>query len=188
MAVLSPQEVQAIMEMLDAVQGAESSGKAPPGSYDRALGQIRDEYEWGGGGQSANEGFTGMIGNPEPFGLPGGNDSNFRRKQHMANSMANDAMLREMMGSSRRRTEEDGPDATYALADYPQLGFATDVAKSGIGPTGSMAEIFMSPHEQVDYANQRRDWGYRQEAKFGRGPRRRTKAGDYNRRKYRGRR
>lgn len=167
MPTLAPQDVQGIMEMLQAVQEAEAAGKMPPGSYERALGEAEYEFERSGSppGRSANEGFTGRIGNPKPtkapwrgeYDMPG----NFERQQHMANSMANDAMLRELMGSSRKRTEADDVPGTFALARYPGIEHAIAVAETGQAPTGMM------PDHRPESAAYRRAWARKQRELLG---------------------
>ena len=169
MPLLGPQDVQGIMEMLEAVQDAEAKGKLPPGSYDQAVGQMESEFERSGSppGRSGNDGFTGRIGNPDPVRAPwrGEHDmpGNFERGQHMANSMANDAMLRELMGSSRKRTEEDGPAGTYALARYPGLENAIAGAEMGMAPAGSGSGMPATPGSVAE----RKRWARIQRMKLG---------------------
>lgn len=168
MPLVSPQDVRSIMEMLEAVQRAEASGKAPVGSSDRYLGEMEAEFEYSGRppGRSANEGFTGRIGNPDPVRAPWRGEydmpGNFERSQHMADSMANDAMLRELLGSRRARTEADDVEGTFAAARYPGLEYAINVAASGSGPPGSTAGIFMSPQQARAYADERKRWAAKQ--------------------------
>jgi hypothetical protein len=142
MGVMGPQDVRAIMDMLESIQEAEAAKKMPPGSHDRALAEVEYQFEGSGSppGRSANQGFTGRIGNPDPVRAPwrGERDlpGNFERSQHMADSMANDAMLREVLGYKRGRTEDDDVEGTFALARYPGIESAIWGAEAGLAPRG----------------------------------------------------
>ena len=139
MPLLSPQDVQGIMEMLESVQQAEAAGKAPPGTYEQVLGQVESEFEYSGSppGRSANDGFTGDWTGADPVRAPyrGEHDmpGNWERGQSMANSMAEDAMLREALGSKRKRTEDDYLEGQFPLAKYPGIENTIDVAAAGMG-------------------------------------------------------
>jgi len=161
MPVVSPYEVQQVYEMLENLRELEARGKVPAGTTESQMSALEGKYERGGDyGSSANQGFTGFIGNPEPtrapwrgeYDMPG----NFERGQHMANSMANDAMLRELLGYSRKRTEADDVEGTFALARYPGLEFAISVAESGQMPAGMM------PDFRPERAAERQEWGRKQ--------------------------
>lgn len=170
--VMSPQDVQGIMEMLDAVQKAEAAGKLPPGSAQAARDQMESEFEYSGRsvGRSANQGFTGAIGNPDPVRAPWRGEydmpGNFERQQHMANSMANDAMLRELLGSERRRTEEDDVEGTFALSRYPGIESAIAGAEGGMAPAGMMPDMG-SAKDKYMAAEKRRRWARKQRELLG---------------------
>lgn len=171
MPVMGPQDVQGIMEMLNSIQEAEAAGKLPPGSYERALGEAEHEFERSGSppGRSANEGFTGRIGNPDPVRAPWRGEydmpGNFERSQHMANSMANDAMLRELMGSKRARTEADDVEGAFALSRYPGIESVIWGAEAGMGPVGAGAGSgqAMTPES----AAERKRWARKQRELLG---------------------
>jgi hypothetical protein len=143
MGTLSPQAVQSSMQMLEAIQKLEAAGKLPPGSYDSAVSDMRYSSEYSGEamGQSANDGFTGAIGNPDPIRAPWRGEydmpGNFERRQHMANSMANDAMLRELMSYSRPRGQNER-EGTYALSRYPGIEHAINTAAAGVDVRGGL--------------------------------------------------
>lgn len=154
MPVISPQDIQSIMEMLEGL---------PPEQLQGALQQLESQSEYGGGiGRSANEGFTGRWDNPDPIRAPwaGEHDmpGNWERGQSMANSLAEDAMLRETGRSSRKRTKEDAPEGTYALSRYPGIDYAVSVAETGVGPMGGIGGIGMSPDARRESARKRKEW------------------------------
>jgi len=164
MPVLGPQDVQGIMEMIEALQEGEARERnpLPPGTAQRFIDQMESDFEFSGSppGRSANQGFTGRIGNPDPVRAPWRGEydmpGNFERQQHTADSMANDAMLREVLGSERRRTEEDYLEGTFPLAKYPGVEHAIGVAEAGMQPAGGGGGI-MTPES----AEERRRWARR---------------------------
>ena len=144
----------------EAAARAQAAGKMPPPAPphpDDVAAQFRDQQR--DIGASATEGFSGQIGNPDAIEAPWGDDSNFRRRQHMANSMANDALLGTLLGSKRGRTNEDGPEGTYAMTDYPGLKHAIDTAASGVDVRGGL----MTP-ESVE---ERKRWAAEQARRLG---------------------
>lgn len=162
MPTMGPQDVQGIMEMLDAVQRAEAAGKLPPGSYDQRLQQLESEYEYNlPQGQRGEQGFSGRIGNPDPVRAPyrGEHDrsGNFERRQTMADSMANDAMLGRLLGYKRKR-EEGEPEGSMVLANYP--GAEMDIARveQGYGSWGHAAN-FMDSQERMALQEKAKKWG-----------------------------
>jgi hypothetical protein len=159
-----------------AASRAAAEGKAPPPAPphpEEVMQQLRTQSEFNPENPSSNDGFMGRIGNPDPipapwrgeFDMPG----NFERKQHMADSMANDAMLRELGRSRRQRTEEDGPEGAYALAPYPGLEFALMGAEAGLAPVGSMPAMGGSPMENMRLSEKRKAWAKQQKKLIGRG-------------------
>lgn len=172
MPVVTPQEVGGIFQILQALEEAEAKGKIPRGSTEAKMAEFASEYEYGGGGTSANEGFTGRIGNPDPVQAPWSSTpgfSNFERRQHMADSMANDAMLRELMKYRRARTEQDPADGQYALARYPYLGHAMGAARGGMGGVGQMMPAGLTPDAAREYTNRRKQWAKEQAELLGMG-------------------
>lgn len=163
------------MQMLEALQSAEAAGKAPPGSYDAAVGRLQSEFEYSGSppGQSANEGFTGdWTADFKPVEAPwGGDDSNFRRGQHMAHSLAEDAMLREQLGHSYKLPKDHGiPEGVYAASDYPGLETALQRADTGMGPVGMAASYFsMNPKQQREWVRKNKEWAKTQRKMLGKG-------------------
>ena len=163
MPTMGPRDVQGIMEMLDAIQQAEARGKLPPGSSQRRLQDLEAQFEYGGGGtgQSANEGFTGRIGNPDAIRAPWAGEydmpGNWERGQKMADSLANDAMLGRLLGYKRKR-REDEPEGSMALANYP--GAEMDIARveRGFGSWGHAAN-FMDPQERMALQEKAKRWG-----------------------------
>ena len=162
MPTMGPQDVQGIMEMLDAMQRAEASGKLPPGSTQRRLQELESEYEYNlPQGQRGEQGFSGRIGNPDPVRAPWRGEydrsGNFERRQTMANSMANDVALGRELSYSRKR-EEGEPEGSMVLANYP--GAAMDIARveQGFGSWGHAAN-FMDPQERMELQEKAKKWG-----------------------------
>lgn len=151
---------QAYQQWREAAARAQAAGKVPPPAPphpDEIAEQFRVESR--DAGASATEGFSGRFGSPDPIPAPWGDDSNYERRQRMADSMANDAMLGILMGSKRSRTKEDGPGGTYALSDYPGLKHAIDVAASGVDVRGGL----MTPES----AAERKRWAAEQSRRLG---------------------
>jgi hypothetical protein len=162
-----------MFDILQALEKAEMQKKVPPGTTEAKLHELSTQYEYGNEGTSANRGFTGRIGNPDPIQAPWSatpDFSNFERRQHMADSMANDALLRELMGYRRARTEEDPGEGQYALARYPYLGHAMGAARGGMGGVGQLAPMGMSPDAAREYTSGRRQWAEDQAALLGLAP------------------
>ncbi len=171
MPTMGPQDVQGIMEMMDAIQQAEAQGKLPPGSSERRLQELQAQFEFGGGGtgRSANEGFTGRIGNPDAVRAPWRGEydmpGNWERGQKMSDSMANDAMLGKLLGYKRKRGEGE-PEGSMVLANYP--GAEMDIARTekGFGSWGHAAN-FMDPQERMALQEKAKKWAQYQRELLG---------------------
>lgn len=178
MPTLSPQDVEGMYDMIEALRKGEARERnpLPPGTADRYISQLRSEFEFSGSppGQSANEGFTGDWTNPDPtpapwrgeYDMPG----NFERQQSMANSMAEDAMLREALGSERKRTKEDDVEGVFALSRYPGVDYAIWGAESGLAPAGlgmGASDFMGDPEDQRERAAKRKRWAKKQRELLG---------------------
>lgn len=167
---MGPQDVQGIMEMLDAMQRAEAAGKLPAGSTQRRLQELESEYEYNlPQGRRGEQGFSGRIGNPDPVRAPwrGENDmsGNFERRQGMADSMANDAMLGRLLGYKRKRGEDE-PEGSMVLANYPGSEMDITRAEKGFGSWGHAAN-FMDPQERQALEAKAKKWGQYQRELLG---------------------
>lgn len=163
MPVMTPYDVKGIFDILEALEKLEAAEKVPPGTTEAKMRELQDQY--GGAmptaGTSANEGYSGFWTGEDPIEAPWGNDPNFRRRQSMANSMAEDAMLREMLGSRRARTKDDKVEGTFAAAWYPGIDMAIWRAESGLGPVGTRGQ--MTPEMTEAYKR----WGAQQREYLG---------------------
>ena len=169
MPTLGPQDVESIMDLLESVQRAEAQGKVPAGSYQRYLNQFESEFEFNlPSGPRGEQGFTGRLdGQVTRAPWRGEHDmpGNFERRQKMANSMAEDAAMRESMRYSRKRGEDE-PEGSYALSNYP--GAALDIARveGGFGSWGHAAN-FMDPQERMALQEKAKSWGQHQRKLLG---------------------
>lgn len=168
MGVIGPQEVQGMMDILDSVQRAERSGKVPPGSYQQRLDDFEREYDYSSSGTDITQGFSGRIdggvtrapwrGEHEMTGA-------FERRQGMANSMAEDAAMRESMRYSRKR-REDEPEGSFALAKYPGVEMDIDRVQKGLGSWGHAA-TFMDSQERKALQEKADRWAKHQRELLG---------------------
>jgi hypothetical protein len=170
MGVIGPQEVQGMMDILDSVQRAERTGKAPPGSYQQQLDDFESQYEHSMDRTGTNpaDGFTGRIDGGVTrapwrgeYDMPG----NFDRRQKMANSMAEDAAMRESMRYSRRRGEDE-PEGSFALSKYPGSEMDIMRVEKGFGSWGP-ASTFMDPQERMALEEKSERWAKHQRELLG---------------------
>lgn len=173
---MSPYEVQNIMASIDALQKMEAQGKTPPGSTEAALQGLRNRFEFSGKsvGDSANEGFTGRWTGEEPVRAPWRGEydmpGNFERSQNMADSLAEDAMLRESMKYSYRLPKGDEtPPGTYALARYPGIEHDIWAQEAGFAPKGMQNPMYRSPQQQQAEMAGRKRWAEHQRKLLGMG-------------------
>jgi hypothetical protein len=166
-----PQEVNEIMSILDAVYKAEAAGKVPPGTYESRMAELESQYEYSmPTGRDASDGFSGRIDRqvtPAPwrgeYDMPG----NFERGQRMANSMAEDAALRESMKYARRRGDDE-PTGTYALSRYPGAEQNIWRVEHGFGGQGYGARPeLMSQDERMAYEEGTAEWAKHQRMLLG---------------------
>lgn len=169
MPVIGPQEVQGMMDILDSVQRAERQGKLPPGSYQQQLNDFESQYDYSSpGATSGGDGFSGRIdggvtrapwrGEHEMTGA-------FERRQGMANSMAEDAAMRESMRYSRRR-REDEPEGSFALSRYPGAEMDITRTEKGFGSWGPAA-TFMDPQERMALQEKAERWAKHSRERLG---------------------
>jgi hypothetical protein len=183
---MGPQQAQDIYEIIQAAQEAEAQWQQaareaaiagrpappkPPG-VDQVISGLENEFEntMPAGRTGISEGFTGRFDNPDPVRAPWRGEydmpGNFERYQSMANSMAEDAALREAMGSSRRRTEEDDVEGRFALARYPGAEVPIWQALQGRTPAGWI-DTGGTPQQKQARADERRAWGREAMEKLG---------------------
>jgi hypothetical protein len=140
--------------------------------YDDMLAQIlwsqkypRGEYEWL---EDERTGRRRKVPVPETY-----QTSEDRRGAKMKASQRESDMLGYLLGSERAATRSDKP-GRYAMAEYPELWFATQGASQGLTPYGSggigqwLADL-QTPGGGQRRDKERKDWARQQERILGRG-------------------
>ena len=89
-----------------------------------------------------------------------------RRTAAADSSLAEDMVLRNNLGSSRSKGENENiPSGSYAAADYPGLSYDIWNASTGNNPRGGMAgAIIPGSEEDLKLQELRRRWAANQQA------------------------
>ena len=175
-------EMENMMSMQDAIRSPGAQEKLVKSGMDAAqassqlktaerelLGQMRSLSEFSIQRDPFAEGFTGYIGNPKAekapwqgeYDMPG----NYGRRQNMANSMANDAMLRNELSYTRKR-EADEPEGSFALSRYPGVEQHINFIEQGFGSWGH-ASNFMDSQELQALRAKATEWAEYQRGLLG---------------------
>jgi len=169
MPLFSPQDIEGIMEMLESL---------PPEMRQQGIQslQSQSEYSMPGERTGVSSGYTGRFDNPDPIRAPwaGEHDmpGNFKRGQSMANSMAEDAAIREALGGGRRKREEGEAEGYYTDYMFPGARGQEFAVGMGGGHMGSGAGVGLSPEQQRRARAQEQEFARQQRMRWGvEGPR-----------------
>ena len=170
-------EMENMMLMLDelmkpAMQNKlRAAGIDPEQAREEFLSEMKSMSEYNTSRSPFAEGFTGRIGNPDPVRAPWRGEydmsGNFERRQDMADSMANDARLGMELGYSRKRgKDENEPEGSYLLSNYPGAAQDINMVEQGLGSWGHAAN-FMDSHERMALEQKAKAWAEHQRKLLG---------------------